>query len=88
MLKNVHRMIKFNYKDWLKPYTDINTKRRQYAKNSFEKYFNLMNNTAFGKTMENVRKCMNLNFCRIMSNENMVKILNFVIWIKAAALFR
>ena len=47
-----------------------------------------MNNTAFGKTMENVRKCMNLNFCRIMSNENMVKMLNFVIWIQTAALFR
>ena len=31
-------MIKFNYKDWLKPYTDINTKRRQKAETSFEKY--------------------------------------------------
>ena len=38
ILKNVHKMIKFNYKDWLKPYTDINTKRRQKAKTSFEKY--------------------------------------------------
>ena len=47
-----------------------------------------MNNTAFGKTMENVRQRMNLNFCRIMSNENMVKMLNFVIWIKTAVLFR
>ncbi|XP_073235132.1 uncharacterized protein [Porites lutea] len=57
----VHRGISFYQSSWMEPYIRKNTELRKCAKNSFEKdFFKLMNNSVFGKTIENIRKRQNI----------------------------
>ena len=57
----VHRGISFYQSPWMEPYIRKNTELRKTAANSFEKdFFKLMNNSVFGKTIENIRKRQNI----------------------------
>ena len=62
-LAKIQRVLKFKQSDWMKKYIDFNTKKRMGATNDFEKdFFKLMINSVYGKTMENLRKMINVRF--------------------------
>ena len=59
--KKVHRGIEFQKSKWMKAYIMLNTRLKKDAKNEFEKdFFKSMNNSVFGKTIENIRNHKNM----------------------------
>ena len=68
-------MIEFRQEAWLKPYINMNARLRTDAKNDLEKdFFKLMDNSLFGKTMENVRNHRDIKL--VTTNERRNKLVS------------
>ena len=66
-LTQIHRVLKFKQSDWMKKCIDFNTEERTSAASNLEKdFFKLMINSVYDKTMENLRKRINV---RLVTNE-------------------
>ena len=67
-LTKIHKILKFRLSDWLKRYIDFNTKKKNAANSFEEDFFKLMNNSFFGKAMENLRKRINTRWVNNAKN--------------------
>ena len=67
----LHPILEFNEKPWMESYIQLNTEMRKKAWSAFEKdFYKLMNNSVFGKKMENLCKRVDIKFVRTDGSEN------------------
>ena len=64
IISKIHRVIKFTQEPLFRDYIDYNSKRRQEAKNDFEKdFYKQKNNSLYGKSLENMRNRQDFKLC-------------------------
>ena len=57
----IHRILSFKQSNWLRVFTDFNTKKRQESSDEFSKsLYKLLNNCIYRKSIENIRKRINV----------------------------
>ena len=72
----IKRVIEYKQDNYMKSYIMKNTNERIKSKNEFEKaFFKLMNNSCYGKTMENVRN--RINFVLVSSEQKALNMRNY-----------
>ena len=68
VVTKIHRVLEFEQCSWLKSYINFNAEKRKTASTDFEKdFFKLLSNSVYGKSMENIRKRVNV---QLFNNEN------------------
>ena len=73
-ITKLHRTLEFDQSPWMAPYIEINTELRKEASSDFEKdFFKWMNNSLFGKTVENLRKRINVHLVKGVNEINKLK---------------
>ena len=76
-LKKVHRVIEFDQEPWMENYIRMNTEFRKQARSDFETdFYKLMNNSVFGKTMENLRNRVDVKIVRSWEMDKIRKLLS------------
>ncbi|XP_021963595.1 uncharacterized protein LOC110859040 [Folsomia candida] len=75
VITQVHRAVKFTQRAWMKPFILSNTEMRKKAITDFEKdFFKLLNNSSFGKTIEQKRKRTSISL--VTTERQLRKIVN------------
>ncbi|RGB28714.1 hypothetical protein C1646_818951 [Rhizophagus diaphanus] len=71
VVDEVSEILSFDQTNWLALYIAFNTEKCQGAKNAFEKDFSkLMNNSVYGKTMENVCKYQDIKLMKLNNEQD------------------
>ena len=75
-LAKVHRALSFHQSRWMEPYIRLNTELRTKGTSNFERdLFKLMNNSVYGKTMENLRKRVDVQLVRADEDDRLRRLI-------------
>ena len=73
-MDEIHEIISPKQSKWFKKSTIFNTQKRNKAKNKSEKdFYELLNNAFYGKTRENIRNRMKLEFNKKYEYKKIIK---------------
>ncbi|MGI9555413.1 MAG: endonuclease domain-containing protein [Cyanophyceae cyanobacterium] len=95
-VNKIHRVLMFKQSAWMEKYINFNTEKRKSAKTELERSIHkLYNNAVFGKTMENVRKYVDVRFVtnpkqfkKLVKKPNFVRAIIFSCDLVAVVLLR